>query len=359
MAAIAAINADRRHNFDLVPVIADPQGNADRYATLCQEMLRAHRLRHVVGCTTSWSRKEVIPVVEKNDALLWYPCVYEGFEASENVVYVAACANQHLIPLLDFILPRFGRQAALVGSNYIWGWETNRIAREAMLHSGGTVVSERYVPIGDTDIGHLVAEIRQKRPNFVLNNLIGPSSYAFLHAYHALGREDPDFHPDRRPVISCNLYEDEIGSLGAAAAGHFTVSCYFEALPTEANRAFLRDLGAAGPVTAFFAESYAAVMLIADAIAAGGSDAIGPVLDAATRSQAASPLGHITIDPVTHHVALPAHIGRARADGGFDIVALAGQAIAPDPFLTRTSLQLGGAPARPTTVPSGKLRVVS
>ncbi|MBL8708628.1 MAG: transporter substrate-binding domain-containing protein [Rhodospirillaceae bacterium] len=362
MAAIAEVNARRGFGFELVPVVADPQGNTDRYAALCQQMIRDHRLRHVVGCTTSWSRKEVIPVVEKTDALLWYPCVYEGFEASENVVYVAACANQHLVPLLDFILPRFGRQAALLGSNYIWGWETNRIAREAMLHSGGAVVAERYVPIGDIDIDHLVAEIRQKRPNFILNNLIGPSSYAFLRAYHALGQSDPDFRAEARPVISCNLYEGETLGLGAAAAGHYTVSCYFESLATDANRRFLADLAGAGtgtPITAFFAESYASVMLIADAIARAGTDAIAPVLQAAASRRISSPLGEIVVDPVTHHVALPAHIGRARADGSFEIVQLAGRSIDPDPFLTRTSLHLGDATPRHPAAQGAVLRVVS
>ena len=29
-----------------------------------------------------------------------------------------------------------------IGSNYVWGWESNRIAREVVEGSGGTVVGE-------------------------------------------------------------------------------------------------------------------------------------------------------------------------------------------------------------------------
>ena len=47
------------------PVERDPQGNVDRYAPLCDDILRPAAARHVVGCITSWSRKEVIPVLEK------------------------------------------------------------------------------------------------------------------------------------------------------------------------------------------------------------------------------------------------------------------------------------------------------
>lgn len=361
MAAIDEVNRDGTFPFSLDPVIRDPQGNTDRYAPFCREMVGQAGVRHVVGCTTSWSRKEVIPVVEKMDALLWYPCVYEGFEASENVVYVAACANQHLLPLLDYIIPRFGRDPLLLGSNYIWGWETNRIAREVVTHSGGTVLAERYVPIGDSDIAHLIAEIRAKRPDFILNNLIGSSSYAFLRAYHALGLEDPSFRPESRPVISCNLYEGEIADLGGAAAGHYSVSCYFQSLQTEENRLFLERIGAANrtqPVTAFFAESYASVLMIANAIRSTGADAIEPVLSAVTTEALPSPFGNILVDRRTNHVAMPAHIARAGSDGAFEVVHEAQSAIEPDPFLTRTRFGVPTNDQSEQDDKSGFLRVV-
>lgn len=357
MAAIEEINGRDDYPFTFAPTVADPEGNTDRYAGLCLDMVRRHSVRHVVGCTTSWSRKEVIPVVEKTDALLWYPCVYEGFEASENVVYVAACANQHLVPLLDYTVPRFGRSPVLLGSNYIWGWETNRIAREYVHRSGGEVLAERYIPIGDTDIERLVAEIRAKRPDFILNNLIGPSSYAFLRAYHALGQEDADFRAQKRPVLSCNLYEGEAASLGEAVAGNYTVSCYFQSEQTERNRTFLESVrreAGAGSISAFFAQSYASVLLIANAIRKTGTDTIDAVLAAAKAEPYASPFGDIRVDAKTNHVAMHAHIGRALADGTFEIVHRGEAAIDPDPFLTRTPLGIAPQDAeRP-----GHLRIV-
>ena len=35
---------------------------------------------HILGCTTSWSRQEVIPALENSQTTLWYSCPYEGFE---------------------------------------------------------------------------------------------------------------------------------------------------------------------------------------------------------------------------------------------------------------------------------------
>ena len=70
-------------------------------------MLRDHGCRHIIGTITSLARKEVIPLVEKHDGLLWYMCPYEGFEANDNVIYTGGCPNQHLLPLFDYLIPRF------------------------------------------------------------------------------------------------------------------------------------------------------------------------------------------------------------------------------------------------------------
>lgn len=341
MAAIAHVNASSRYNFTLEAHHADPAGEADRYASLCRDLIRTHDVRQVVGCTTSWSRKEVIPVVEKLDALLWYPCVYEGFEVSENLIYIAACANQHLVPLLDYIVPRFGDRAILLGSNYIWGWETNRIARDILHRSGGEVLGERYVPMGDTDIAHLIAEVHEKRPDFILNNLIGPSSYAFLRALEQLAETDHCFRPENCPVISCNLYENEIAGLGSAAEGHYTVSCYFRSLQSDANRSFLETLPSVDPdaiADAFYVQAYSAALMIAEAIRLAGGDRSDKVHRALRDQAVQTPLGHVRVDPRTNHVELPAHIGRAGADGSFTIVHAAAERISPDPFLTSTAL---------------------
>jgi branched-chain amino acid transport system substrate-binding protein len=175
LSAIAAVNADPTLDLTFVPVARDPAGNVDLYGPLCEDILRQSAANHVVGCVTSWSRKEVIPTLEKHGGSLWYAVPYEGFEASDHIVYTHACPNQHLLPLLAFVMPRFGARGFLTGSNYIWGWEMNRLARERITFAGGAVVGERYLPIGSMEVDRMIEEIRLARPDFVLNSLIGPS----------------------------------------------------------------------------------------------------------------------------------------------------------------------------------------
>jgi branched-chain amino acid transport system substrate-binding protein len=357
--ALSEVNADPAFGFRLRPDLGDPGGVSERYAAMAQDQLKHRSCRHILGGITSWSRKDMIPVVERHNGLLWYAFPYEGYEANDHVLYLGACPNQHIVPLFDHVLPRFGTSPFLVGANYIWGWEINRIARELVVAAGGDVVGERCLPLGNVDVAHLIAEIRATRPDFVLCNLLGPSCYAFLRAYAALGLDDPDFAPERRPVVSCNLTEVDLAETGPAAIGHLTTSIYFDSLATPENqalraRAAMRH-GSARRLTACFVAAYTSVHVLAEAIRDAGTDDPAAVRAVAMSRQFATPLGPLRLDAQTNHTAHRPHLGRAVAGNAFEVIDSAAEPVAPDPYLVRMQRQRGsGAGERPRA----RLRVV-
>jgi len=322
------------------PVFGDPAGQPERYLDLIRTMLRDDGCRNVIGTITSLSRKDVIPLVEKYDGLLWYICPYEGFEANENVIYTGACPNQHLIPAFDYMLPRYGKRTYLAGANYVWGWEMNRLARELLLRAGGEVLGERYLPIEETDVGLLIADLERHRPDFILNNMIGPSSYAFLAAVRRLADRDPAFAPERCPVLSCDLTECELGEIEPGmAVGQLSTASYFESLASRENHSFKQSVaarfGAGRRVSSFFAGAYAAVKLCAEAVTEANRDDPASVRGFLHARPRQTVLGSLTIDPRTNHAALPFHLGRINEQSGFDVIASRG-AIVADPYLVGT-----------------------
>lgn len=326
LSAIAEVNADPEGTVEFTPVEFDPQGNADRYATGCAEILQNSGARHIVGCVTSWSRKEAIPVLERGGGTLWYACPYEGFETSDHVVYMHACPNQQILPLFGYVVPRFGANGFLLGSNYIWGWETNRVARDLIADAGGEVRGERYLPLGETDVARLIEEIRATRPDFILNNLIGSSSYAFLKAYARLAEQDDRFQPQRCPVVSCNLTECELEAIGEAGRGHLSVGPYFH----EADAA-----GAATyrPQSSFEAAAHASVRVLA-AILQDNPGAVWKDLPAAfAQRRFDTPFGSTVLDAQTQHATLPVVIGEI--EGSRFRVLSRQKEVAPDPYLSR------------------------
>ena len=328
--------------FQLTPVIADPAGSFERYASLSLELLGKHGVRHVVGCYTSSSRKDVIPLFEKSDALLWYPSHYEGFETSSNVVYTGAAPNQHIIPLIEFLLANLGKRAFCVGSNYIWAWENNRILREALSAAGGKVLSERYTAVGDTDFSKTIAAILEEKPDFVFNTLIGTSAYRFFQAFRAACQERGIDQPSEIPVVSCSLSEPELAEIGRHAMdGHISSSVYFSSIKSPANSRFAAAYRARWPNSAAASAdaeaSYVAVKLLAAAIAAAGSDDVDAIRKALPALTVDAPQGKVSIDGATNHAYLTPRIGRSTASGQFDILWEADDPVQPDPYLVKTT----------------------
>lgn len=355
-ALLALREAESHAAVALDPVIVNPEGDLARYAEMCQQML-ASGIRHVVGCYTSSSRKEVIPYFEKHDALLWYPSHYEGFESSNNVIYTGASPNQHVLPLVDYLLANLGTRAFCVGSNYIWAWENNRIFREAMTAAGGGVLAERYLPVGDCDVDPVIEAILAARPDFVFSNFIGTSAYAFFRRFRAICRERGIDQPRQIPVTGCTISEPELEEIGPTAVdGHVISSVYFSSLESPANRTFTeayRDAFPDGPTTSADAESsYVAVKLLAAALAAAGTDEVDAVKKAATATRFQAPQGSVWLDPETLHTYLTPRIGRSNAQARFDVLVDAGAPVKPDPYLVQSSPRF----AMPTRAPN--LRVI-
>lgn len=334
-------NAAAGSGMTIEPVVVNPGGDLTRYAELSQE-LTASGIRHVVGCYTSSSRKEVIPCFEKHDALLWYPSHYEGFESSNNVIYTGASPNQHVLPLVDHMLANIGSRAFCVGSNYIWAWENNRIFREAMTAQGGQVLAERYAAIGDTELQQVVEAILDARPDFVFNTLIGTSAYAFFRLFRAACRARGIDQAKSIPVASCTLSEPELEEIGEDAVdGHLSSSVYFSSLDNAANAAFTGAYHAAfpdGPSTSADAESsYIAVKLLSRALDDAGTDEVAAVKQAVTRQRLAAPQGDVWIDPLTMHAWLTPRIGRSTQKARFDIIVEEPAPVRPDPYLVQSS----------------------
>ena len=56
------------------PVVVDPASDWPLFAEKAKELIVDHEVAAIFGCWTSVSRKNVLPVIEERNALLFYPC---------------------------------------------------------------------------------------------------------------------------------------------------------------------------------------------------------------------------------------------------------------------------------------------
>ena len=187
MMAVDEVNQSDEFDFAFAPHLRDPGGVVAAYHTACDDLIRSEKVEHIVGCYTSASRKQVLPIVERTDRLLWHPARYEGFESSDNVIYVGAAPNHTVVPLVRHMLEHIASDVFCVGSNYVWTWETNRVMREIVTGAGGPIIAERSARAWARRRSIIwSSEIVDRKPPVVFNTLVGESSYR-LHSRAACG----------------------------------------------------------------------------------------------------------------------------------------------------------------------------
>jgi urea transport system substrate-binding protein len=361
--AVDEINHSDEFDFTFAAHLRDPGGVVAAYHTACDDLIREEQVNHIVGCYTSASRKQVIPIVERTERLLWHPARYEGFESSDNVIYVGAAPNHNVVPLVRHMLDHISRDVFCIGSNYVWTWETNRVIREIVTSANGRILAERLLELGETAVDHIVKEIIDRKPPVVFNTLVGESSYVFMRALHeATTRAGLTV-----PMLSCSLCEPELTLIGSAASvGCITSSAYFESIDRPENRAFVARWkarhGADSSPSVDGQSTYVCVMLLARAIRRAGSADVGAVRRAAANHRYDSPQGPIWVDPDNNHCFLTPRLARSVPGCQFKIFWEADAPERPDPYLSNLDLTAIGMGAEKSndaiTKRSNHLRIV-
>jgi urea transport system substrate-binding protein len=342
--AVDEVNQSEAFDFTFTPHLRDPGGVVPAYHAACEDLIRSEGIEHIVGCYTSASRKQVIPIVERTERLLWHPARYEGFESSDNVIYVGAAPNHTVVPLVRHMLDHIASDVFCAGSNYVWTWETNRVLRELVASAGGRLLAERLLELGDTSVDHIVSEIIDRKPPAVFNTLVGESSYAFMRALHAASvRAGVSI-----PMLSCSLCEPELEMIGrAASVGCITSSAYFESIDGAENRAFVARWrarhGADSHVSVDSQSTYVCIMLLARAIRRAGSSDVAAVRRAAANDRYESPQGPVWVDPDNNHCFLTPRLARSVDGCQFDIFWEAEAPERPDPYLSHLDFASIGA----------------
>ncbi len=221
----------------IVPIVYDPAGDNTAYRNLARKLLAEDEVNIIFGCSMSASRKAVLPIVERHNGLLFYPSMYEGFEYSENVVYTGTTPNQNIFPLAEYLLKQHGARIYLIGADYIYPRESNRVMREIVESKGAQIVAEQYCPldVDELTLRAAVEDIRMARPDAVFSTLIGRPAQMFYRLYKQAGIE-----PRQCPIASLTMAETEIREIGIRDChGHILSASYFQTI--EGERACRKD----------------------------------------------------------------------------------------------------------------------
>ena len=307
------------------------------FAEKAKKLLVQDKVASVMGCWTSASRKAVLPVFEQYNGFLYYPTFYEGLEQSPNVIYTGQEATQQIIAGLDWVNKTKGAKTFyLLGSDYIWPRTSNKIARKHIENfmDGCKVVGEEYYPLGHTQFNSVINKIRLRKPDVIYAIVVGGSNVAFYKQLTAAGIDPTEESPI---VLTISVTEDEIRGIGGENIdGAYACMKYFQSLENENNQAFVKafkemwgDEIVIGDVTQ---AAYLGPWLWKAAVEQAGSFDVDKVREASPGIELTSaPEGYVKVHE-NHHLWSKTRVGRAKADGQYEVVFETADLVEPDPF---------------------------
>jgi urea transport system substrate-binding protein len=329
-------------------IVEDPQSKfTDVFPEKARKLLLKDNVVAVFGCWTSVSRKNVLPVFEENNGLLFYPVQYEGNECSKNVVYTGAAPNQQIEPAVKWLLDKGYKKFYLLGSDYIFPRTANLIIVKYLEKYGGMkgakVVEEKYTPLGHLDYTNVVQDIIAKEPDVIFSTINGDSNTNFYNQLASDGITAGDINKPgaskkQIPVIAVSVGEDELRTLEPSKVkGHLAAWNYFESLDTPTNKEFVKkfkdEYGQDRVTDDPIAAAYAQVYLWKLAVEKAKSTDVDKVREALHSGiEFDAPEGKIKVDPKTQHVYKYFRLGKIRDDRQFDIVYETPQWIEPNPY---------------------------
>ena len=324
-------------------VVVDPKSDWPTFAAMADQLLTKDKVAVIFGCWTSVSRKNVLPVVEKENGLLFYPVQYEGQEQSKNIFCTGAAPNQQAIPAVEYLMSKEGgsvKRWVLAGTDYVYPRTTNQIL-EAFLKSKGVAAEDimiSYTPFGHKDWDKIVADIKAfgsaGKKTAVVSTINGDANVGFYKTLSAQG-----VTAGKIPVVAFSVGEEELANLDVTPlVGHLTAWNYFMSLENPENEAFIaawhKHIKSGLRVTNDPMEAtWIGFKMWSAAVTKAGTTDVDKVREAMKGLKVKAPSGfEVTMDPETQHLHKPVFIGEIKADGQMQLVWASEGPVAPMPW---------------------------
>lgn len=282
-------------------------------------LIRQERVDFLAGTFSSAERNAAGPVVAQSGKLLLYPTWYEG---QSQEFYPGVCnkgifmfgpePSQQVWPHVDYIMKKHGKRFFLIGSDYAWPRETNKMFKEKFKELGGEVVGEVYIPFNTPQYESVLRDIRNAKTEVVFHSLTGSDTVNFRRQMHAAGMN--------KDIALWTVDDEEVVTSGLGpevSAGTYVSFDYFMTIDQPNNKAFLEKFrakyGADALVNTVGVGMYNAAHMLALAIAKAGATDTAKVRDALgglTFEQA--PQGPVRMRADDHQAVLPSYLMQVR-----------------------------------------------
>ncbi len=292
--------------------IYDAGGPLDEVLHRAEQAIAFDEIDLMLGLHTSAVRLALRKLTTRSRIPYIYTPVYEGGERTPGVMAIGETPRWQSRPAIHWLAEvKKATRWYLIGSDYVWPWQSHRAVKRYITETGGQVVGEEFVPLGEDDHEAHLARIRATRPDVVLISLIGTDSITFNRAFGESGFAATTLR------LAGAMDETVLLGIGADNSENlFCASGYFPCVGSRANDEFQLHYRAmfgpnAPPVGSLGQSSYEGLRFLEAAANQAGTLSTGPLLAAARNVVYSGARGLVSIR--NGHARMPMHL--AEADG--------------------------------------------
>ena len=282
-------------------IAPDGQSNNNIWQQLTRRLILEDKVDCLVAGFTSAEREAIRPIVDQHSQLYLYTNQYEGGVADSNTFCTGAIVEQQVIPVVDYMIQKFGPRVYTIAADYNFGQLTAAWTKAFAPLVGGEIIEEEFVPLSVSDFTTSIARIQAAKPDWVFTLLVGTNQSNYYPQAAAAGLE----YPMASTVNMAQGYEHRRFKPPSLNRMYNCVN-YIEEIPTPRNRAFVKRWYEMFPDDPYIGQmaqnTYFSIHLYALAARLAGTtdqEVVKKALESGLSIEA--PEGAVFLEPSTHH----------------------------------------------------------
>jgi len=298
----------------------DGQSNNNIWQQLTRKLIQEDKVDCLVAGFTSAEREAIRPIVDQFKQLYIYTNQYEGGVADSNTFCSGAIVEQQVIPVVDYMIQRFGPRVYTIAADYNFGQLTAAWTRAFAPAVGGEIIGEEFIPLSVSDFTTSIAKIQAAKPDWVFTLLVGSNQSNYYPQAAATGLE----YPMASTVNMAQGYEHRRFKAPSLNRMHNCVN-YMEEIPTARNRAFVKRWYKMFPDDPYIGQmaqnTYFSIHMYAKAVRIAGTtdqEQVKRAFESGLHLEA--PEGTVFMEPSTHHCTHYIRLATADADHNVSFV---------------------------------------
>ena len=266
--ALKEINNSQLGDTRIKFITEDDRSTVEGAVEAYNKLIHQYGVPAILGPGTSSQAKEAFPIAQQNQVVAFSPTsAASGLSAIGDFIFRASLTTGVLIPggvRATHANLGYQRVATIYDEIDFFSTDSNEKFRETLTENGVEILTTETFQSGDTDFSAQLTRIKESNPDAIFISALPLDTPEILIQGRQLG-----IPADVPVLITVTLTSDQIQSSGDAAEGAIIFANWISTASTPGNQAFVQNYRATYGIepNTWAAQSYAAVYILAEAIA--------------------------------------------------------------------------------------------